>query len=257
MTAPKVVFEQVTKRFGDHTVLDRLNVVVKAGEKLAIIGRSGSGKSTLLRILMTLTTPTSGRVLIDGQPVWRTGPELEIRPTPERELRAARAKVGFVFQQFNLFSHMTALRNVAIAPMRVAGKSKQEAEAIGYELLARVGLKEKALHYPSQLSGGQQQRVAIARALALNPEIILFDEVTSALDPELVGEVLAIMQELAAQQSMTMLIVTHEMAFARKVAQRVAFFDAGKICEIGPPDQIFLAPQQEQTAMFLRTVVSH
>jgi polar amino acid transport system ATP-binding protein len=255
--APKVLFERVTKCFGEHVVLDALDLAVAPGEKLAIIGRSGSGKSTLLRILMTLTEPTSGRVLIEGRPIWRTRADGSILPTSERELRVARARVGFVFQQFNLFAHMTALRNVALAPMRVLGKSQDEAEALALELLARVGLKDKAQHYPAQLSGGQQQRVAIARALAPNPEIMMFDEVTSALDPELVDEVLAIIRELAAEQSMTMLIVTHEMAFARRVARRVAFFDAGKICEIGPPEQLFDQPQQQATATFLRSVRSN
>lgn len=254
---PRIRLEKTTKRFGTHLVLDALDLEVPVGEKLAIIGRSGSGKSTLLRILMTLTEPSSGRVLIDGVPIWRTDAKLNILPTPERELRSARAKAGFVFQQFNLFSHMTALDNVALAPMRVAGKSRDEAEALAVELLKRVGLGEKAKNYPAQLSGGQQQRVAIARALALDPEIMMFDEVTSALDPELVGEVLAIMKDLAEQRSMTMLIVTHEMAFARKVAHRVAFFDAGKIAEIGPPEQIFDSPQNERTANFLRTVQKH
>jgi polar amino acid transport system ATP-binding protein len=234
-----------------------MNLTVGAGEKLAVIGRSGSGKSTLLRILMTLTTPTSGRVVIDGNQVWRTDDQLQILSTPEKQLSAARSHVGFVFQQFNLFPHMSALSNVAMAPMRVAKKSKEEAESIAMDLLAKVGLREKAKQFPAQLSGGQQQRVAIARALAMSPEIMLFDEATSALDPELVGEVLEIMRELAEQTSMTMLFVTHEMSFARKVSQRVAFIDAGKVCEIGSPEQIFDNAEREETRRFLRSVLSH
>lgn len=253
----KIVLDKVTKRFGELTVIHEMNLTVGAGEKLAVIGRSGSGKSTLLRILMTLTTPTSGRVVIDGEQVWRTDDQLQILPTPERQLSAARSRVGFVFQQFNLFPHMTALNNVALAPMRVGGKSKEEAESIAMDLLAKVGLREKAKQFPAQLSGGQQQRVAIARALAMSPDIMLFDEATSALDPELVGEVLEIMRELAEQTSMTMLFVTHEMGFARKVSQRVAFIDAGKVCEIGPPEQIFDNAEKEETRRFLRSVLSH
>jgi polar amino acid transport system ATP-binding protein len=253
----KIVLDRVTKRFGDLTVIDEMNLTVGAGEKLAVIGRSGSGKSTLLRILMTLTTPTSGKVFIDGDQVWRADDQLQILPTPERQLSSARSHVGFVFQQFNLFPHMTALSNVAMAPMRVGKKSKAEAESIAMDLLAKVGLREKAKQFPAQLSGGQQQRVAIARALAMSPEIMLFDEATSALDPELVGEVLEIMRELAEQTSMTMLFVTHEMSFARKVSQRVAFIDAGKVREIGPPEQIFDNAEREETRRFLRSVLSH
>ena len=192
---------------------------------------------------------------IDGTPVWNTDSQLRVLPTCEAQLRAARARVGFVFQQFNLFPHMTALRNVALAPVRSLGMSWAQAEELGFELLDRVGLKSKAGNFPGQLSGGQQQRVAIARSLAMNPEIMLFDEVTSALDPELVGEVLAIMQELAEQGTMTMVIVTHEMGFARKVAQRVAFFDKGKVREIGPPEQIFSAPREDRTKAFLKSVL--
>jgi polar amino acid transport system ATP-binding protein len=253
----KIVLDRVTKRFGALTVIEDMNLTVSAGEKLAVIGRSGSGKSTLLRILMTLTTPSAGRVFINGSQVWRTDDKLDVLPTPERQLSAARSHVGFVFQQFNLFPHMTALSNVALAPMRVGGKSREEAETIAMDLLAKVGLREKAKQFPAQLSGGQQQRVAIARALAMSPDIMLFDEATSALDPELVGEVLEIMRELAEQTSMTMLFVTHEMGFARKVSQRVAFIDAGKVCEIGPPEQIFDNAEKEETRRFLRSVLSH
>jgi polar amino acid transport system ATP-binding protein len=255
MTSPKIELERVSKSFGSLTVLDELSLSVAAGEKLALIGPSGSGKSTVLRILMTLTTPDAGSVRIDGAPVWNTDSQLRVLPTREAQLRAARAKVSFVFQQFNLFPHMTALRNVALAPVRALGMNWAQAEELGLELLDRVGLKSKAGNFPGQLSGGQQQRVAIARSLAMNPEIMLFDEVTSALDPELVGEVLAIMQELAEQGTMTMVIVTHEMGFARKVAQRVAFFDKGKVREIGPPEQIFSEPREDRTKAFLKSVL--
>jgi ectoine/hydroxyectoine ABC transporter ATP-binding protein len=257
LSSPKIILEKVTKNFGALTVLRDLDLTITQGEKIAIIGRSGSGKSTLLRILMTLTTPTSGKVIIDGQQVWRTAPDLSIARTPESELSRARAKVGFVFQQFNLFPHMSALNNVALAPMRVAGLPREQARVLAMDLLDMVGLREKANQFPAELSGGQQQRVAIARALAMSPEIMMFDEATSALDPELVGEVLQIMKELAEQKSMTMLFVTHEMGFARNVAQRVAFFDAGKICEIGTPDEIFEKPQRDETRTFLRSVLSH
>jgi polar amino acid transport system ATP-binding protein len=194
-------------------------------------------------------------VLIDGEPIWNTDGGRKTIATPEVALQRARSKVGFVFQQFNLFPHMTALRNVALALVRVKKLSWSDAEESAMTLLDRVGLRTKAGAYPAQLSGGQQQRVAIARSLAMRPDIMLFDEVTSALDPELVGEVLAIIQDLAEQGSMTMIIVTHEMGFARDVAQRVAFFDKGRIREIGPPEQIFSAPAEERTREFLKSVI--
>jgi len=243
-----VQFRGVTKAFGDLVVLSELDLEVARGEKLAIIGRSGSGKSTLLRLLMTLEQPTSGEILIDGEPLWDGKPD-------ERRLRRMRSKVGFVFQHFNLFPHMTALRNVAEAPRHVLGLTKDEAEARARELLDRVGLASKADAYPSKLSGGQQQRVAIARALAMGPEIMLFDEVTSALDPELVGEVLTVLRDIAHEGNMTMLIVTHEMRFAREIADRVAFFEEGHVVEQGTPAQMFTAPADPRTRQFLRAVL--
>lgn len=247
----KLRIAELSKSYGTLTVLDQLNLSVERGEKLAIIGPSGSGKSTLMRVIMTLTQPSSGQVYLDGEPVWAT----DAARTPEAQLRRARSKVGYVFQHFNLFPHLTALQNVSLAPVRVNGLDRQKASEAALALLARVGLRDKADAYPSQLSGGQQQRVAIARSLAMNPEIMLFDEATSALDPELVGEVLEIIKELADQGAMTMLLVTHEMSFARKVAHRVAFFDKGQICEIGTPDQIFGHPQNPRTIEFLDAVL--
>jgi polar amino acid transport system ATP-binding protein len=252
--APAVRFEKLTKRFGDLTVLDELDLDVAPGEKLAIIGPSGSGKSTLLRLLMTLERPTSGTIEVEGEPLWpedgrRAGAE-------EKHLRRMRSRIGFVFQHFNLFPHMTALRNVAEAPMRVLGMPRREAEERARELLGMYGLADKADAYPSKLSGGQQQRVAIARACAMKPRIMLFDEVTSALDPELVGEVLGVLRDLAENTNMTMLLVTHEMQFARKVSDRVAFFEKGRIAEQGPPDKIFTEPENERTRAFLHAVLN-
>ncbi|ODT83946.1 MAG: ectoine/hydroxyectoine ABC transporter ATP-binding protein EhuA [Pelagibacterium sp. SCN 64-44] len=253
--AVKLRIAELSKSYGALTVLDRLDLSVARGEKLAIIGPSGSGKSTLLRVIMTLTQPSSGQVYLDGEPVWATDADGHAARTPEAQLRQARSKVGYVFQHFNLFPHLTALQNISLAPVRVNGMDREKATEAALALLARVGLRDKADAYPSQLSGGQQQRVAIARSLAMNPEIMLFDEATSALDPELVGEVLEIIRELAEQGAMTMLLVTHEMSFARNVAHRVAFFDKGQICEIGTPDQIFGAPQSPRTIEFLDAVL--
>jgi polar amino acid transport system ATP-binding protein len=252
---PIVSFDEVTKRFGDLTVLDELDLDVAPGEKLAIIGPSGSGKSTLLRLLMTLERPTSGEIRIDGDALWHRTRSGKTVPADEKHLRKVRGKVGFVFQHFNLFPHMTALRNVTEAPIRVLGMSREEAEARARELLGQYGLADKVDAYPSKLSGGQQQRVAIARACAMAPKVMLFDEVTSALDPELVGEVLAVLRELAQHSNMTMLLVTHEMRFARQVADRVAFFDRGRIAEQGPPERIFTAPENERTREFLHAVL--
>jgi polar amino acid transport system ATP-binding protein len=250
-----VRFERVTKRFGELTVLDELDLDVSRGEKLAIIGPSGSGKTTLLRLLMTLERPTGGEITIDGEPLWHMRRGDRLVDADEKHLRKMRAKVGFVFQHFNLFPHMTALRNVTEAPIRVLGMGKQAAEARARELLEMVGLAEKADSYPSRLSGGQQQRVAIARALAMEPEVMCFDEVTSALDPELVGEVLNVIRDLAERGNMTMLLVTHEMRFARQVSDRVAFFDKGRIVEIAPPERCFTEPEHERTREFLRAVL--
>jgi polar amino acid transport system ATP-binding protein len=248
---PKIEFRDVCKAFGSTTVLRDLQLEIPTGEKLAIIGPSVSGKTTILRLLMTLERPTSGRIMLDGEPVWDGS---DGKPD-ERRLRRARTKMGFVFQQFNLFPHMTALHNVTAGPVYTLGKPMREAEEHARELMRLVGLEGKEDNYPSQLSGGQQQRVAIARALAMDPEVMLFDEPTSALDPELVHEVLQVIAELAHQANMTMLLVTHEMSFARKIADRVVFCDNGAVVESGPPEQIFTEPREERTRKFLKAVL--
>jgi len=245
----------VRKCFGSEVVLDALDLEVARGERLAIIGGSGSGKSTILRILMTLEGIEGGRVEIDGDSVFTVERSGKEAPASEAHLREIRKKVGMVFQHFHLFPHMTALGNVVEAPRRVLGLSKEEAEARGRSLLDRVGLAEKADAYPARLSGGQQQRVAIARALAMRPEVMLFDEVTSGLDPELVGEVLDVLRELARAGETTMLIVTHQMRFAREIADRVVFLEAGRIAEEGRPEEIFTEPRRARTREFLRSVL--
>jgi polar amino acid transport system ATP-binding protein len=254
--APIVRFDKVTKRFGELTVLDELDLDVAPGEKLAIIGPSGSGKSTLLRLLMTLERPTSGTIEVEGEQLWHTTRGGRSVPADEKHMRRMRGKIGFVFQHFNLFPHMTALRNVAEAPIHVLGMPREEAEQDARRLLGMYGLADKVDTYPSKLSGGQQQRVAIARACAMKPKVMLFDEVTSALDPELVGEVLGVLRVLAENTSMTMLLVTHEMRFARQVSDRVAFFDKGRIAEQGPPDRIFTEPANPRTREFLHAVLN-
>jgi polar amino acid transport system ATP-binding protein len=228
------------KSFGDLEVLRGIDFRVEQGEVVCVIGPSGSGKSTLLRCINLLEQPTSGQVFVGGVEV--TDPDVDID--------AARRRIGMVFQQFNLFPHLTALENVTIAQRRVLGRDKAEAERVAHDNLARVGLTDKADAYPAQLSGGQQQRVAIARALAMEPELMLFDEPTSALDPELVGDVLAVMRHLAGD-GMTMIVVTHEMSFAREVADRVAFIDHGVFVEEGAPAQVIGAPKHERTKTFL------
>jgi polar amino acid transport system ATP-binding protein len=254
---PIVRFDKVRKAYGDLVVLDDLVFEAAENEKVAIIGPSGSGKTTILRVLMTLVKPDSGRVFVDGRPLWhmeRGGVEV---PANERHLHAVRSDIGMVFQHFNLFPNMNVLRNVTEAPIHVRGKSRAEAEDLGRELLDKVGLGDKYSHFPAQLSGGQKQRVAIARALAMEPKVMLFDEVTSALDPELVGEVLSILRTLAQETQMTMLIVTHEMRFARDVADRVIFFDKGRVAEEGPPSTMFTAPENPRTQEFLSAVLGH
>lgn len=228
------------KSFGDHEVLRGIDLTIQRGEVVAIIGPSGSGKSTLLRCMNRLEEPTEGTVEINGVPL--TG--------NKRHLAAMRQRVGMVFQHFNLFPHMTALENVAEGPRTVLRLPKAEADARARENLARVGLAEKAEANPFSLSGGQRQRVGIARALAMNPDMVLFDEVTSALDPERVGEVLRVMRDLA-EQGMTMVIVTHEMSFARRVASRVLFLDEGRIVEDAPPEEIFGSAREERVRRFL------
>ena len=250
-----IEFQDVSKSFGELQVLRNLDMHVNSGEKLALIGPSGSGKTTILRILMTLETIDSGHVVVDGDYLWHQKVEGELMPASEKHLHKMRETVGMVFQQFNLFPHLTAIGNIEQPQILVMGKDKADAKVKGQELLKLVGLEEKQDHYPHQLSGGQQQRVAIARALALEPKIMLFDEVTSALDPELVDEVLSVLHILANETDTTMLTVTHEMNLAREFADRVLFFDKGQIVESGDPDQIFTAPAEPRTRSFLRKFI--
>ncbi|MGH6948695.1 MAG: ectoine/hydroxyectoine ABC transporter ATP-binding protein EhuA [Kiloniellales bacterium] len=252
---PMVRFESVTKSYGLLTVLDALNLEVAAGEKVAIIGPSGSGKTTVLRMLMTLERINAGVIHVDGEPLTHMERNGSLVSADDRHLRRMRAKIGMVFQHFNLFPHMTALKNCMEAPVTVLKLSKAEAQERARELLEMVGLGDKLGHFPSQLSGGQQQRVAIARALAMRPKVMLFDEVTSALDPELVGEVLNVVRRLGSEFDLTMLMVTHQMGFAKEFADRVCFFYGGKIAEQGPPQQLFGAPANERTRQFLSAVL--
>jgi polar amino acid transport system ATP-binding protein len=254
MTDPAVRIEAVHKRFGGCQVLKGISLDVRAGEVLCLLGPSGSGKSTLLRCINHLEKIDAGRLWVGGELAGyrQSGDRLyELR---EREVARKRAQIGMVFQRFNLFAHLTALQNVAEAPMRVRGLRRQDARAHGRALLAQVGLSDKLDAYPWQLSGGQQQRVAIARALAMDPKLMLFDEPTSALDPELVGEVLDVMRRLA-RQGMTMIAVTHEVGFAREVADAVAFMDAGVIVEHGSPGEVLARPEHERTRAFLSKVL--
>ena len=254
---PMVRFEKVRKAFGDLVVLDDLDFEAAENEKVAIVGPSGSGKTTILRVLMTLVKPDAGRVFVDERPLWHKTVNGRDVPADEKHLHDVRGDIGMVFQHFNLFPNMSVLRNVTEAPIHVRGVPRKDAEERGMELLDMVGLADKATAFPVQLSGGQKQRVAIARALAMEPKVMLFDEVTSALDPELVGDVLAILRRLAHETQMTMLIVTHEMGFARDVADRVIFFDAGKVAEEGPPEKIFSEPENPRTQEFLSAVLTH
>ncbi|MPZ09772.1 MAG: ectoine/hydroxyectoine ABC transporter ATP-binding protein EhuA [Kiloniellaceae bacterium] len=252
---PLVHFDSVVKSYGPLVVLDNLNLKVAAGEKVAVIGPSGSGKTTVLRMLMTLERINGGVIYVDGEPLTHMPRNGELVPADNRHLRRMRAKIGMVFQHFNLFPHMTALKNCMEAPVTVLKLPKAEAEERARDLLAMVGLADKMNHYPAQLSGGQQQRVAIARALAMRPKIMLFDEVTSALDPELVGEVLNVIRKLGSEFDLTMLMVTHQMGFAKEFADRVCFFYGGKIVEEGRPDDLFNAPKNERTRQFLSAVL--
>jgi polar amino acid transport system ATP-binding protein len=239
-----LVLQGVTKRFGDLQVLKGINMSVAEHEVICLIGASGSGKSTLLRCINLVEPVDSGKVFVHGKEITARG----------IDVNAVRRNIGIVFQAFNLFPHMTVMQNITLAPIRVAKVGRKQAQAEAGELLERFGLKEKAGEYPDRLSGGQQQRVAIMRALAMKPDIMLLDEVTSALDPELVAEVLDVIRELAAG-GMTMLIATHEMGFARDIATRIAFLDEGVILEEGPPAQIFEAPQHDRTKQFLQRIV--
>ena len=243
MAHPMIQIRDLHKSFGDLHILQGIDLDVQKSEVVVVIGPSGSGKSTLLRCVNYLEVPTSGTVTIDGQTI-----------DPEVNINTVRAEVGMVFQHFNLFPHMSVLHNITLAPIRVRGMSRFEAEKIAMELLKRVGLSEKANAFPAELSGGQQQRVAIARALAMNPKIMLFDEPTSALDPEMVNEVLEVMKSLA-ESGMTMMIVTHEMGFARQVADRVLFVDGGHIIEQGKPADVFEHPQEKRTQDFLAKIL--
>ena len=256
MAAPIIRIDNITKRYGPLTVLDGLSMEVLPGEKLALIGPSGSGKTTILRILMTLETISGGYIEVEGDQLYHMPKNGSLVPADERHLHRMREKIGMVFQHFNLFPHKCVLDNVTLAPMLTKGVAKVAAEKRAMELLDMVGLADKAKNMPAQLSGGQKQRVAIARALALSPKIMLFDEVTSALDPELVEEVLNVMRKLAAETDMTMLLVTHEMGFAHDFADRILFFDRGKIVEEGKPDEIFRNPRQERTQTFLRKIIA-
>lgn len=247
-----VSIRNLRKQYGDLEVLKGVDLDIAPGEVVCIIGPSGSGKTTLLRCVNFLETYQDGRIYVDGQLVGYREQNGKLKPAPEKEIAKLRTETSMVFQQFNLFPHMTALRNITFGPMKVRKIGKTEAEANARRLLARVGLAEKADSYPSQLSGGQQQRVAIARALAMEPKVILFDEVTSALDPELVGEVLAVMTDLAESHGVTMIVVTHEMGFARDVADRIVFMDGGVVVEQGPPADVLEHPKSERLQAFLR-----
>ncbi|MFE7040500.1 ectoine/hydroxyectoine ABC transporter ATP-binding protein EhuA [Streptomyces atratus] len=256
MGRPLVRFDNVVKRYGDHVVLDGLDFSVRRGENVTLIGPSGSGKTTILRLLMTLEKVSDGVIWVDGDPLSHTrAPDGSLRPATEKHLREARKKIGMVFQQFNLFPHMKVLQNITEAPVSVLGMGRDEAETRARELLDLVGLSGKTDAHPSQLSGGQQQRVAIARALAMQPEILLLDEVTSALDPELVAGVLELLSDIARNTDITMLCVTHEMNFARDVSETVLMFDAGRVIESGSPEKIFTDPAHERTREFLTAVL--
>ncbi|MEF2575597.1 MAG: amino acid ABC transporter ATP-binding protein [Eisenbergiella sp.] len=242
----EVLFEikQLCKSFGKVQVLDHIDATIRKGEVVAIIGPSGSGKSTFLRSLNLLEMPTSGEIFFEGKAI----------TDPKSDINVYRQKIGMVFQHFNLFANKTILDNMTLAPIKVLKKSKEEAEKEAMELLARVGLAEKANAYPAQLSGGQKQRIAIVRSLCMHPDVMLFDEPTSALDPEMVGEVLSVMRDLA-HEGMTMVVVTHEMGFAREVASRVLFVDEGKIKEENTPEEFFDHPKNERLKEFLSKVI--
>jgi polar amino acid transport system ATP-binding protein len=241
-----VEFQNVNKWYGSLHVLRDIDLKIERGEVMVVCGPSGSGKSTLIRCINRLEPIQSGQIFVDGKRL----------SDSSLDLRALRAEIGFVFQQFNLYPHMTAIDNIMLAPLKVKGLSHSEAEKIAMELLQRVGIPDKANTYPANLSGGQQQRVAIARALAMQPKIMLFDEPTSALDPEMINEVLEVMTDLA-REGMTMIVVTHEMGFARRVAHRIVFMDEGQLIEEGNPRTFFEAPKSPRTKQFLSKILSH
>jgi polar amino acid transport system ATP-binding protein len=241
-----ISYKKVNKWFGELHVLNNINLEVVKGEVIVVCGPSGSGKSTLIRCINRLEPIQEGELIVDGMAVH----------DKKTNMTKIRAEIGFVFQSFNLYPHMTALGNTTIAPIKVRGMSKAEAEKLGRKMLTRVGLADRIDHYPAQLSGGQQQRVAIARGLCMQPKIMLFDEPTSALDPEMIHEVLDVMRDLA-KEGMTMMAVTHEMGFAREVASRVVFMDEGKIIEIAPPNDFFTNPQTDRGKYFLQSILTH
>lgn len=251
---PAVQFTRVSKAFGPSQVLIDLDLDIMPGEKVTLIGPSGSGKTTVLRLAMTLERPTSGDIRLFGESIICDDKGL---PRSSRDEARIRNRCGMVFQQFNLFPHMTVLDNLVLAPRTVLKLDKEKSEELAMEHLRLVGLSQKAKAYPGQLSGGQQQRIAIARALALRPEILLLDEITSSLDPELAGEVLDVIRNVARVMKITLLIVTHEMRFAREVSDRIAMFDGGRIVEQGSPEQIFGNPRSERTKAFLQSVLNH
>ncbi|SCG52907.1 amino acid ABC transporter ATP-binding protein, PAAT family [Micromonospora echinaurantiaca] len=254
MTAPMVCCQQLRKSFGRIEVLRGIDLVIERGQVICVVGPSGSGKSTLLRCLNHLEEPQAGRVYVDGELIGYEEHNGRLRPLPDARLRRQRESIGMVFQRFHLFPHRTALENVMEGLVAVKGVGTTEARRRAGDLLDRVGLADRAHHYPAQLSGGQQQRVAIARSLAMSPKLMLFDEPTSALDPELVGEVLEVMKDLAAS-GMTMVVVTHEMGFAREVGDHLVFMDDGLIIEQGPPREVLAAPRHDRTRAFLSKVL--
>ena len=253
---PMVRFDHVTKRYGDLTVLDSLDLDVKANEMVGIIGTSGSGKTTVLRMLMTLELIDEGVIYLEGKPLTHMEKDGRLVRASKAHIRSMRVNIGMCFQQFNLFPHMTAIENCMEAPVQVLGMNKNEARERAMDLLEMVGMQDKVDQYPARLSGGQQQRVAIARALAMRPKVMLLDEVTSALDPEVIGEVTNVIRKLNDEHDLTILMVTHQMGFAREISDRICFFDAGVIAEQGTPDELFGNPQNQRTKNFLSAVKS-
>lgn len=249
-----IEFEKVSKSFGAHRVLVDLDLQVRPGEKVTLIGPSGSGKTTVLRLAMTLEKPTGGDIRVFGESIVFDAADKPLSNSQEARIRR---RCGMVFQQFNLFPHLAVLQNLILAPTTALGQSKEQAEKSALEYLRMVGLESKVHAYPAQLFGGQQQRIAIAWALILKPEILLLDEITSALDPELAGEVLDVVRNIAHETKVSLLIVTHEMRFARDISDRIGVFDAGRIIEQGPPDKIFTNPESERTRAFLQRVLNH